>query len=160
MGELVPRMRTRSWEDTALGATRQGKMAERHQLLSPVSYLPGSQALGSLHPRPTPHLSSGEARRDTLKMQTGCSLGAHRSESMPLSVLVRAIFIEGPVAWGWKPPCAYGGERAASPTEGIPCGASPQVLIPTPPPHRPHTCFDPKQIRCGNGGGHVTERWL
>ena len=40
----------------------------------------------------------------------------------------------------------------AGPAEGIPCGAVPQVLIPTPPPHASHTCFDPKQIRCGKGG--------
>lgn len=42
---------------------------------------------------------------------------------------------------------------SAGPAEGIPCGAVPQVLIPTPPPHGSHTCFDPKQIRCGWGGG-------
>ncbi|XP_042782841.1 chloride channel protein 1 isoform X2 [Panthera tigris] len=36
MGELAPQMKTQSWEDTELGATGQGKMAERHQLLSHI----------------------------------------------------------------------------------------------------------------------------
>ncbi|XP_058579970.1 chloride channel protein 1 isoform X2 [Neofelis nebulosa] len=36
MGELAPQMKTQSWEDTELGATGQGKMAERHQLLSQI----------------------------------------------------------------------------------------------------------------------------
>lgn len=57
------------------------------------------------------------------------------------------------MAWGWKPPCDYGGGQCSGPAEGIPCGAVPQVLLPTPPPHCSYTCFDPKQIRCGSGGG-------
>lgn len=44
------------------------------------------------------------------------------------------------------------GDGAAGLAEGIPYGAALQVL-PNPPPHRSHTCFDPKQIRCGTGGG-------
>lgn len=66
--------------------------------------------------------------------------------------LVWAIFIEDRRLGAGSLLVTKEGDSAAGPAEGIPCGAVPQVHIPTPPPHGSHTCFDPKQIRCGSGG--------
>lgn len=58
-------MRTQSWENIKLGATQQEKMAERHQLLSPVSSHPVFPDLrvtpSSAHLLPCPAWREGRA---------------------------------------------------------------------------------------------------